>query len=108
MFVVTTFSTTRGVIYWSAGFVRGLMVSGDLAVPQAPIFDGLSFGPFALFAVDIQCQRVSRMQGCLHRRWHVDEVYLKVNGEGTAFGAPLTTRARSGIAAPDGDKFASD
>ena len=37
------------------------------------------FGP--LFAADIRRQRVSRMRGLRHWRWHLDEVYVKINGE---------------------------
>lgn len=37
------------------------------------------FGP--LFAADIRRQRSSRMRGFRHWRWHVDEVYVKINGE---------------------------
>ena len=37
------------------------------------------FGP--LFATDIQRQRVSRMRGMRQWRWHLDEMYVKVNGE---------------------------
>lgn len=37
------------------------------------------FGP--LFAADIRRQRVSRMRGYCHWRWHVDEVYVRINGE---------------------------
>jgi putative transposase len=37
------------------------------------------FGP--LFAADIRRQRISRMRGFRHWRWHVDEVYVKINGE---------------------------
>ena len=37
------------------------------------------FGP--LFASDIRRQRVSRMKGVTHWRWHLDEVYVKINGE---------------------------
>ena len=37
------------------------------------------FGP--MFAADIRRQRVSRMHGCRHWRWHLDEMYLKINGE---------------------------
>jgi len=37
------------------------------------------FGP--LFAGDIRRQRVSRMRGFRHWRWHLDEVYVKINGE---------------------------
>jgi putative transposase len=37
------------------------------------------FGP--LFAADIRRQRVSRMRGFTQWRWHLDEVYVKINGE---------------------------
>lgn len=37
------------------------------------------FGP--LFAADIRQQRVSRMRDFRHWRWHLDEVYVKINGE---------------------------
>ncbi len=37
------------------------------------------FGP--LFAGDIRRQRVSRMQGFRYWRWHLDEMYVKLNGE---------------------------
>src|SRR5215207_8051256 len=37
------------------------------------------FGP--LFAGDIRRQRVSRMRGFRQWRWHLDEMYVKVNGE---------------------------
>ena len=37
------------------------------------------FGP--MFAADIRRQRVSRMKGFRHWRWHLDEVYVKINGE---------------------------
>ena len=37
------------------------------------------FGP--MFAADIRRQRVSRMKGFRHWRWHVDEAYVKINGE---------------------------
>jgi putative transposase len=37
------------------------------------------FGP--LFAADIRRQRVSRMSGFRHWRWHLDEMYVKLNGE---------------------------
>ena len=36
------------------------------------------FGP--MFAADIRRQRVSRMRGFRHWRWHLDEVYVKING----------------------------
>src|SRR6195952_35764 len=37
------------------------------------------FGP--RFAPDIRRQRVSRMRGFRHLRWHLDEVFVKINGE---------------------------
>ncbi|MDB5680925.1 MAG: transposase [Sphingomonas bacterium] len=37
------------------------------------------FGP--MFAGDIRRQRVSRMWGFRHWRWHLDEMYVKLNGE---------------------------
>ncbi len=37
------------------------------------------FGP--MFAADIRRQRVSRMRGLRHWRWHLDEVFVKISGE---------------------------
>lgn len=37
------------------------------------------FGP--LFASDIKRQRISRMRGFRHWRWHLDEMFVKINGE---------------------------
>lgn len=37
------------------------------------------FGP--MFASDIGRQRISRMKGFRHWRWHLDEVFVKINGE---------------------------
>lgn len=37
------------------------------------------FGP--LFAADIRRQRANRMRGFRHWRWHLDEMYVKINGE---------------------------
>ena len=37
------------------------------------------FGP--LMASDIRQQRLSRMRGFRHWRWHLDEIYVKLNGE---------------------------
>jgi putative transposase len=37
------------------------------------------FGP--MFAGDIRRQRVNRMRGFKHWRWHLDEMYVKLNGE---------------------------
>lgn len=37
------------------------------------------FGP--MFAGEIRRQRVSRMKGFRHWRWHLDEMYVRLNGE---------------------------
>ena len=37
------------------------------------------FGP--MFAADIRRQRVNRMRGFRQWRWHLDEMYVKLNGE---------------------------
>ncbi len=37
------------------------------------------FGP--MFAADIRHHRVSRMRGFRHWRWHLDDVFVKINGE---------------------------
>jgi putative transposase len=37
------------------------------------------FGP--LFAADIRRQRVSRMRGYRHWKWHLDEMFVRINGE---------------------------
>lgn len=37
------------------------------------------FGP--MFAADIRRQRISRMKGFRHWRWHLDEMFVKINGE---------------------------
>src|SRR6201994_1379269 len=37
------------------------------------------FGP--MFAAEIRRKRVERMRAFTHWRWHLDEVYVKVNGE---------------------------
>ena len=37
------------------------------------------FGP--MFASDISRQRISSMRGFRHWRWHLDEMYVKLNGE---------------------------
>ncbi len=34
-----------------------------------------------MFAADIKRQRISRMKGYTNWRWHVDEVFVKINGE---------------------------
>ncbi|MBV7267536.1 IS6 family transposase [Erythrobacter ani] len=37
------------------------------------------FGP--MFAADIKRQRISRMRDFRHWRWHLDEMFVKINGE---------------------------
>ena len=37
------------------------------------------FGP--LFAAHIRRQRVQQMRGCRHWQWHLDEMYVRVNGK---------------------------
>ena len=34
-----------------------------------------------MFAADIKRQRISRMRGLRNWRWHVDEAFVKINGE---------------------------
>jgi putative transposase len=36
------------------------------------------FGP--MFAAELRCKRVDRMRGCKQWRWHLDEVFVKING----------------------------
>lgn len=36
------------------------------------------FGP--LFAAELRRKRVDRLRGCRHWRWHLDEVFVKING----------------------------
>lgn len=38
------------------------------------------FGP--MFAADIRRQRVSRMRGVRQWQWHLDEMYVRLNGRG--------------------------
>ncbi len=37
------------------------------------------FGP--MFAAEVRRKRVSRLRGFRHWKWHLDEVYVKINGE---------------------------
>lgn len=37
------------------------------------------FGP--MFAAELRRHRVARMQGFRHWRWHLDEVFVRINGE---------------------------
>ena len=58
------------------------------------------FGP--LFASDIRWQRASQMRGFRQWRWHLDEVYVKVNGEMRYLWRAVITRARSSRATSRG------
>ena len=51
--VFRTFSAARVLDWRSVGVVSGLMLCGELAVLQAPMFDGLSLDPFALVDDDL-------------------------------------------------------
>jgi len=37
------------------------------------------FGP--IFAAEVRRRRVGRMRGIRHWRWHLDEVFVRINGE---------------------------
>ena len=50
------------------------------------------FGP--MFAAELRRKRADRMRGCKQWRWHLDEVFVKINGEQHTCGAPSTTRLR--------------
>ena len=50
------------------------------------------FGP--MFAAEIRKKRVAHVRGYPHWRWHLDEVFVKVNGKLCYFGAPSITKAR--------------
>jgi putative transposase len=47
-----------------------------------------------MFAADIRRQRVSHMRGFSHWRWHLDEMYVKLNGERSISGEPSIMRAK--------------
>ena len=51
------------------------------------------FGP--MFAADIRRQRVSRMRGFRQWRWHLDEMYVKLNGQIVYLWRAVDPRARS-------------
>ena len=50
-----------------------------MPVMRQSVFWWNRFGP--MFACDIRRQRVSAMRGFRHWRWHLDEVFVKINGE---------------------------
>ena len=47
-----------------------------------------------MFAGEIRAARVAHMRQFTHWRWHLDEVYVKINGEIATCGAPSIMRAR--------------
>ncbi len=49
------------------------------------------FGP--MFAAEIRKRRVHQ-RSYSNWRWHLDEVFVKINGDPITFGAPSITRAR--------------
>nr|WP_241233745.1 IS6 family transposase [Altericroceibacterium xinjiangense] len=55
-------------------FERGIDISHEMVR-----FWWNRFGP--LFAADIRRQRINRMRGFRHWRWHLDEMYVRLNGE---------------------------
>lgn len=71
------------------------------------------FGP--MFAADIRRQRVSRMRGLRHWRWHLDKVFVKINGERNYLwravdheGQVLESyKARRSVAGPSGNRSPS-
>lgn len=55
-------------------FERGIDVSYETV-----LFWWNRFGP--MFASEVRERRVSYMRGFRHWRWHLDEVFVKINGE---------------------------
>lgn len=50
------------------------------------------FGP--MFAAEIRWKRVQKMRAFTHWRWHLNEVYVKINGEMHDLWRPWITRMR--------------
>jgi hypothetical protein len=67
---VTAVLAQRGGLAGRAGH-RRLLRDGTLLVKPVR----------ANVAAEIRRGRVERMKGFTHRRWHLDEVYVKINGE---------------------------
>jgi len=83
--VARTFGTDRGVDERSAGLVWGLFLGGELAVLQAPMFDGLSFDPFSL--LDDGCRPAEvGVGGCHIAQRFVVTLVVVVFGEGLDLG----------------------
>ncbi len=51
------------------------------------------FGP--MFAAEIRRKRVHKMRALTHWRWHLDEVYVKINGEMPDLCAPRIPSGQS-------------
>jgi putative transposase len=51
------------------------------------------FGP--LFTAEIRKKRVSQKRAFLNWQWHLDEVFVKINGETTTFGGLWITKGKS-------------
>ncbi len=51
------------------------------------------FGP--MFGAEIRKKRMAQMDGYPQWRWHLDEVFVKINGKLCYLGAPSTMKARS-------------
>ncbi len=48
----------------------------------------------SIFAAEIRDQRVEAMRACRHWQWHLDEVYVKINGATHYLWRAVDTRAR--------------
>ena len=60
--------------------VENLLAEGGIDLCHQTVrFWWNRFSP--LFAADIWRQRVSAMRGFRHWRWHLDEVFVKIDGE---------------------------
>ena len=47
-----------------------------------------------MFVSEVKRRHVDRMRGFRHWRWHVDEVFIKINGSGITSGGRLIMRAK--------------
>ncbi|WP_298123285.1 hypothetical protein [Brevundimonas sp.] len=60
--------------------VGGLLAEHGINICQKTVRQWWNrFGP--MFAEEIRRKRVQRVRSFTHRRWHLDEVYVKINGE---------------------------
>src|ERR1700739_4192950 len=60
--------------------VEDLLVERGIDIcHEAVLFWWNRFGP--MFAAEIRKKRVDRMRAYTHWRWHLDEVYVRINGE---------------------------